>query len=332
MNNIEQLPSGRYRYRKQIKGKRVDIYFDHAPSENEILLALADKLKDVAPVKSDRLPFEVASKQYINLKRNVLSPATIREYGRMSGRLSDDFINLDVYAIKQADVQAEINRLSLEHSPKTVKNYHAFIVSVIKAFNPDLRINTTLPQEIRKEPYIPTDEEVQRFLEYIRTERENYYVLVVLAMFGMRRSEILAIKPSDLDGNTLNITKALVMDENRQWVEKTTKTTRSTRSIEIPQEIADEIRDKGYAFKGNPSGIKKVIDTACKRLNIQHFTLHKLRHYFASKLISENTDLITVMSLGGWNSMAMLERNYAHALEDKKHKALNIIESVLLDG
>lgn len=329
MNNIELMPSGKYRYRQQINGTRINLLFDHEPTEKELLLAITDKFKDVAPVQSEKLPFVVAANQYINLKRNVLSPATIREYSKTSARLSDHFINLDVYKITQADIQAEINRLSKDHSPKTVRNYHAYIASIIKSFRPDMRISTTLPQQIKNEPYIPTDNEVKNLLAYIKNERPNYYVLFVLAMYGLRRSEILAITPEDLDGNTLNISKALVKDENGVWVVKTTKTTQSTRKIEIPSEIADEIREKGYAFSGNPSGIKKVLDTACKKLNIQHFTLHKLRHYFASKLISQNTDLITVMSLGGWNSTAMLEKNYAHALEEKKKSALKIIDNIV---
>lgn len=326
--NVEKLSENRYRYRKQIDGRRVVVYFDHNPTEKEILLAVTDRLKDTPPIKSDVLPFEVAVKQYINLKRNVLSPATIREYSRTVNSLSDSFVNTDVYSMTQFDIQAEINRLSADHSPKTVRNYHGLIATVIKNFRPDFVIKTTLPQQVKNEPYIPSDDEVIRFLSYINEYRHSYYVLVVLSAYGLRRSEILAITPEDLDGNTLSITKALVQDENKEWVIKTTKTTRSNRTIEIPSVVADEIRQNGCAFSGNPSGIKKVIDTACKKLDIPHFTLHKLRHYFASKLLSENVDIITVMSLGGWASTAMLQKHYAHAMEEKKKYAVQFIERV----
>ncbi|MBR4406097.1 MAG: site-specific integrase [Bacteroidaceae bacterium] len=329
MSNIEKLPSGSYRYTKQIDGRRVRITFDHDPSERDIMLALADKLKDAAPIKSDRLPFEVAARQYINLKRNVLSPSTVREYGRNINRLSESFVDLDVYTITQADIQAEINRLSKDHAPKTVRNYHGFISAVIKFVCPDFVINTTLPQKVDNEPYIPTDEEVKRFLQYIKEKQPKYYCLMVLAMYGLRRSEIMAITPDDLDGNTLSITKALVQDENKNWVIKTTKTQKSARKIEIPQDIADSIRKNGYAFSGQPSHIKKTIDKACEELDIPHFTLHKLRHYFASKLLSENVDIITVMALGGWSSTAMLNKHYAHAMEEKKKSAVQIINSNL---
>lgn len=328
MANLDKLPSGSYRYRKQIDGRKVTLTFDHKPSDREILLALTDKLQDAAPIKSDKLPFEVAAKQYINLKRNVLSPSTVREYGNTIGRLSKEFTDKDIYAMTAVDVQAEINRLSANHSPKTVRNFHAFIVSVINTFYPEFRANTTLPQKVENSPYIPTDEEVQRFMAYIKEKKPRYYCLCVLAMYGLRRSEIMAIRPEDLDGNTLKISKALVKDENREWVVKTTKTTKSTREIIIPQEIADMIREKGYAFSGQPSNISKAINKACKDLDIPHFTLHKLRHYFATKLLSENVDIITVMSLGGWSDVRTLQKHYAHALEEKKKDAIKIIDSV----
>jgi integrase len=328
MANIEELPSGSYRYTKQIDGRRIRVTFDHYPSDKEILLALADKMQDSAPIKSDKLPFVVAAKQYINLKRNVLSQSTVREYGRTPGRLSQEFTDKDIYTMDATDVQAEINRLSANHSPKTVRNYHAFIMSVINTFYPDFKKNTTLPQKVEVDSYVPTDEEVQRFLAYIKEKRPRYYCLCVLGMYGLRRSEILAIKPTDLDGNTLKISKALVEDENNEWVVKSTKTPKSTREIVIPQEVADMIRENGCAFSGQPSNIKKVIDTACKRLGIQHFTLHKLRHYFATKLLSENVDVITVMSLGGWTDVRTVQKHYAHALEEKKKEAIEIIDSI----
>ena len=327
--NTELLPSGSYRYRKRINGQDIRITFDHDPSETEVMLAVAEKLKDKPPVHHDVLPFVVAAKQYINLKRNVLSPKTIKEYSGCPDRLSKDFCAKDIYTMTQLDIQTEINRLAKDKSPKTVKNYHAFISSVITTFRSDFTIRTTLPKAIPKEPYIPTDDEVKRFITYIKEERPKYYPLVILAVCGLRRSEIMAITGADVEGTTLHITKAKVENENKEWVIKTTKTPKSIRDIEIPQDVADLIKENDCAFDGYPSDIKKVIDTACKRLGIQRFTLHKLRHYFASKLLSENVDITTVMSLGGWSTPTTIQKHYAHALEEKKRSAMQNIHSIM---
>ena len=328
--NAELLPSGSYRVRKQINGKRETIIFDHYPTENEILIAFSEKLSDISKLRDD-ITFYVAGTLYINSKRNILSPKTIKEYIGQNNRLSKEFSSLNINNIDQVAIQTEINRLSEKVSPKTVKNYYTFITSVLHLFRPDLIIRATLPQLMQKEPYIPSDDEVKVFLNYIKTERPKYYVLMVLAAYGLRRSEILAITGDDLTGQILHITKAKVIDENNEWVIKTTKTLKSKRDIIIPKDVADLIKERGYAFDGFPSDISKVINTACKKLNIKHFSLHKLRHYFSTKLLSENVDIVTVMSLGGWSSPAMLQKHYAHSVKEKEEKALEHISNVLSD-
>lgn len=327
--NIEQLPSGAYRVRKMINGKNVRITFDHEPKENEILLAMGEHL-DGKPVPKEILIFSNAAKQYVNQKWNVLSPKTRKEYLETPDRLSKEFTSKNIYEITESDIQLEINRLAEKKAPKTVKNYYTFIKSVFRAFNGDFRYNITLPQVEIVEPYIPTDEEVQKLLAYMKEERPKYYLCMILGAYGLRREEIMAISSDDLDGNTLNITKAKVQNENNEWVIKVTKTPKSRRKIELPQDIADMIREQGVAFDCYPSGINKVITTACKRLGINHITLHKLRHYFASKLISEKVDVMTIASLGGWSSPDMIYRRYGHAMSDKKRDALNFIDSVIV--
>lgn len=36
--------------------------------------------------------------------------------------------------------QSEVNRLSMEHSPKTVRNYHGFMSAVLGVFYPSLKL------------------------------------------------------------------------------------------------------------------------------------------------------------------------------------------------
>lgn len=316
-----------YRVRKQINGKSIQLAFDHSPSDNEILLALKPYL-DGKPMPKEILIFSNAAKQYVERKRNVMSPRTIKEYLETPDRLSKEFSTKNIYEITEVDIQLEINRLAEKKAPKTVKNYYTFINTVLKAFRSDFRCNVTLPKTEIKEPYIPNDEEVQKLLEYMKTERPRYYVLMVLACYGLRRSEIMAITADDLDGNILHVTKAKVQNENREWVIKTTKTPRSRRDITLPQDIADMIFGQGFAFDCYPSDIQKVITTACKRLKINHITLHKLRHYFATKLLSENVDVMTIAALGGWSSPDMIYKRYGHSMEEKKKNALKHINSI----
>ena len=316
-----------YRVRKQINGKSIQLTFDHYPTENEIILAMGDYL-DGTPAPKEVLIFSNAAKQYVELKWNVLSPKTRKEYLETPGRLSKQFTSKNIYEITEEDIQHEINRLAEKISAKTVTNYHSFIKSVLKTFRKGFISNATLPQVEIVEPYIPTDDEVIKLLAYMKEERPKYYACMILGAYGLRREEIMAITSDDLDGNILNITKAKVQNEKNEWVIKVTKTPKSRRKIELPQDIADMIREQGVAIDRYPSGINKVITTACKRLNINHFTLHKLRHYFATKLLTEKVDIMTIASLGGWSSPDMIYKRYGHAIDEKKRDALKHINSI----
>lgn len=71
--------------------------------------------------------------------------------------------------IENADIQREINSLSVGRSPKTVRNFHGFISSTLGTFRPDMKnFYTTLPKRVKKEPYIPSDDDVRKILEHAK--------------------------------------------------------------------------------------------------------------------------------------------------------------------
>lgn len=85
-----------------------------------------------------------------------------------------------------------------------MRNHHGFISAVLGIFNPNLKLTTTLPQKIKKEPYIPTDEEIRKILDCAKDT--EYEIPVLLACYGMRRSEICALTLEDIDGDTISFT------------------------------------------------------------------------------------------------------------------------------
>ena len=222
------------------------VAFDHKPTQKEAMQAMAAEL-DKVQEKHKNMDFRAAAGEYIESKRNVLSPTTIRGYNSAMKTLSKKFQDMNVHDITALDIQTEVNRLTMDHSPKTVRNYHGFISAVLGTFCPNLKINTTLPQKLKDEPYIPSDEDIKRILECARDT--EYELPIMLACYGLRRSEICALTLDDLEGDVIRINKAKVLDENVKWVEKTTKTMSSTREIVVPKEIAEKIREKSYEFE-----------------------------------------------------------------------------------
>lgn len=315
---IEKLPSGSYRIRKMYKGNMYSVTFDKKPTQKEAIQAIAEKL-DKIQEKHKSMTFQVAAEEYIASKKNVLSPTTIRGYNSALKSISEQLKKENVHDITALDIQLEINRLTKILSPKTVRNYHGFISAVLSVFCPNLKINTTLPQKIKKKPYIPSDEDIKRILEYAKDS--EYEIPLILACYGLRRSEICALTLEDLDGDVIRINKAKVMNEHAKWIEKTTKTTSSTREIVIPMKVADKIRKKGYIYNRYPNSITTYLGKVEDKLNIPHFPLHKLRHYFASKMSSMNVPEADIMRMGGWETDHIMKSVYRHSMIDRDREA-----------
>ena len=60
---------------------------------------------------------------------------------------------------------------------------------------------------------------------------------------------------------------------------------------------------------------------------LQGFTWHGCRHTWASRLVMAGVDLLTVQRLGGWHTLAMVQR-YAHLAPDHLRAAMErLVES-----
>lgn len=326
---IDKLPSGSYRIRKMIKGKTYSLTFDHKPTDIEIYQAILPVMEETA--EGCEMKFEKAADEYISMKKNVISPATVRGYKGIKNKLSEGFKNLRIKDITQIDIQKEANRIALKCSPKTVRNYHGFISAVLGTFRPDLNISTTLPKKRKNEPHIPSEEDVKKLIEHAKTHRDGrYYIPVLLGCYGLSRSEICALSIDDLKGNIIHIHKGKVMDDNKEWIVKDIpKETERSRTVPISQELADLIREQGYIFEGHPNTISDYISDACKELKIEHFSLHKLRHFFCSKLSAENIDVETILALGGWSTDFVMKNVYRHKIDSKVKEASDKLTDML---
>jgi integrase len=175
-----------------------------------------------------------------------------------------------------------------------------------------------LPQLEKKEIYMPSEEDVRRIMA--KAKGTPYEVPFVLAIFGLRRSEILAITGDCVDGNVLTVKSAIVQDDKGEWQRKTTKTVDSTRKLIIPDDIAAKIVENGYAFNMTPRLINAELQKYQKELDIPSFTLHKLRYFFASYMHHKGFTDSQVQEAGGWKTDRIMKQVYRHAMEMDKAK------------
>lgn len=330
---IEKLPSGSYRVRKTYKGKSYSLTFDRKPTKTMINDELMRRIQSDPAAESSKVSFKDAALAYIKSKENVLSPSTIRGYALYTEKLPSWFCDLRLTLITQADVNNLINELSVSRSPKTVRNYHGFVSSVLKTYRPDFILNTTLPQKIKKDVYIPSSDDIKKLLR--ATAGSKYEIAIRLGCYGLRRSEICALDLCDLDkdGN-LSISKAKVIDKNNDWVVKPyPKNFDSTRVVTIDEDLACLIRSTGHIYNGSPGQISEEMNRLQKLLGIPAFSLHKCRHYFASKLHDCGISDQDIMDLGGWKTDHVMKAVYRHAMsdekEEKRKKAAAVIASAI---
>lgn len=322
MSNLEKLPSGSYRYKKQIDGKKYSVTFDHEPDEIEIAKFLSHV--------SERVPknaFKICCENYINLKAPVLSPSTIRSYKGIVRQLSDDLLRSDINNIDQVMIQNEISKYSVDHSPKSTHNLHGFISAVLAMYRPSLHLHTTLPQKVKYEPYTPSERDIKELLDV--SVNSPYHIPIQLGILGMRRSEICALNDSDLTGNNLSISKAMVRSADGWVVKNITKTTEGKRVIYIPDGLVEEIKRDGF-YKGAPGTITHYIRGIQKKHNLPHFRFHDLRGFYASYAHSQGIPDAVIMESGGWKSDYVMKSVYRRALEDDKTKFQKQIASQLL--
>lgn len=315
---IEKLPSGSYRVRQQIDGKRYTITLPYKPTEKEAYRLLQEKASNKI---SKEILFKDAATEYINAKKNVLSPRSVREYRAYIRRLPSWFTEMDIYQIDQFAIQKCINELAIGRAPKTVSCYHGFITPVMDMFRPEMVISTTLPQKVQTKIYIPTNEEVRELLLYTKENAPHFYAAIYLGSLSLRRAEICALTIDNLKGTELTINTNRVQDENDNWVDKSTKTTTSERTIQIPQELADWIRSRGCIYDGAPGSISNYMKRTQKKLGMPEFSLHKTRHYFASVMLDEGYDMKTIEEWGGWAGPETLSKIYQHSMKMKQQQA-----------
>jgi len=311
---IDKLPSGAYRIRHTENKKTYSMTVPYKPSMKEAFTLIQNKINHT---NEEPMTFKQAAEEYVASKKNVLSPSSIRNYNSIIKNLPKQFLETDIHAIDDLTVQKLINNYAAEHKPKTVHNLCGFVLSVLRLFLPKADISVTLPPKPRTERYTPTTEDVKRIVE--ASKGTPYSIPIRLACLGLRNSEICALTIFDLKDDKLTINKGCVRSEDGYVVKDVPKTDASNRVIVLPHDLAEDIREQGYIYKGYPQQIDKHLRRMQKKLNIPSFGIHRLRHFFCSyahdtlKLSDQ-----TIQALGGWNTDSVMKSTYRHAMNESE--------------
>ena len=183
-------------------------------------------------------------------------------------------------------------------------------------------MNIKIPKQEESEFYVPEDSDIDRILDHVRGTK--WEMIIKLGIYGIRRGEICALKKSDLsEDNILTVNKSKVQGKDKKWYIKVPKTKRSIRKFKIADDLAEMIRNNEteHLVELNPGGITRQLRRFQKRLGIEPFAFHKLRHYFAATAREVMGDAY-VEKMGGWAPGSnIMKKVYDYAKAEKEKQA-----------
>ena len=315
---IEKMKSGAYRVRQQSEGKRICITFPYKPSQREFAIAVAERLQEANRKQAGT--FIHCAEEYINNRSNVLSPASITTYKRYTKMISNTFNSKRIYDITQDDIQAEINLFAETHEPKTTRSLHGFIAAVIKAKRPTITIKTSLPQNLAKKNYLPTEDDIKKILNHVEGTIDE--IPIKLGIMSLRRAEICALTLEDFTDNSVSITKAKVYDIDKKWVIKyAPKNDTSIRTVVLAEDLVKKVRAQGSIFPYTPPKLNEHLHSIQDELGIPRFRFHLLRHYFASYAHAIGIPDADILAIGGWKTDHVMKSVYRESMEKTRQES-----------
>ena len=237
-------------------------------------------------------------------------------------------------------------------APRTSRQAGAILKTALKqavevenliTINPATRVKLPKSNSVTPTPY--NFSELKQFLEIARSHR-LYFYFRLSAYTGARRGELLALKWSDFDSKTINLTKNRTSIGNEVIEQNTTKGgNNGQRRVPLDNETIEQFKehrrrqlserlalgeywqDTGYVFtqdNGLPlytSTVSDLYRKLIKKAGLRHNRLHDLRHAHATELLRLGEPLHVVANRLGHRDAMVTATIYAHVSSEQAETA-----------
>ena len=339
----------------QLKGTKRHSHFVATRGEAKVLEAQLMLSMGGSPVQGAHTVAEVVA-GYIADSAARLSPGTIDFYQKGEKALPSTFLARQVADVKPVVVDALYAELRADGaSEHKIQKVHRLLSA---AFERALRYEwlasnpcrlATKPRPHTEEINPPSSEQVVETI--VKAEQVNEDLAVCLrlaAATGMRRGELVALQWRDVGKGQITVRRSLVEDKSKNLHIRQTKTgTRGHRTIAVDPDTMlalDAVLERQAADAlrtGIPPSIwcfthedletpwrPDYLTTAYARLTDES-TLHGLRHYHATQLLSNGVAVATVSHRLGHSSSAVTLNTYSHWIPSQDQDAADIIGGML---
>lgn len=239
--------------------------------------------------------------------------------------------NIDIINVEYIDLLNYLTYLKeKEHyTPKSINT----IISMLKSFYNYLLLDGYIennPTSLLKSPKIPkklpnylSEEEISKLFYSIDTSKNlgkrNYLLLLLLYDTGVRVSELINIRINDIDFENKTI-KIIGKGDKERLVYFTSD------DLAV---ILDYLREnnKNYLFsnqKGTPitrNEVYNIVVRCCEEAGInKHVTPHMIRHSFATHMIINDADIMSVKTILGHSNVTTTQIYTHFNKKDLKRK------------
>ncbi len=267
--------------------------------------------------------------------------------------------NMEVRDIKPIHCQRTLNVMNESYKKSTINTSRSLMRSVFECAvenglieqNPVGRsVKVTGGKEAECKNALTVDEQRAFLQEAEKSSYYNGYAFVLQT--GIRVGELIALKWSDisLENRRVQIQRNIVEIPKKGFIIGEPKTKSGYRDIPLTGEAINILRrqkDKNsknkitpiqyadYVFLNkNGSLVRKEsydrgIRTICDRLGMRHFSIHLLRHTFATRCIENGMRPKTLQAILGHSKIEMTMNLYVHVTEDSKAQEMMTIEKKL---
>jgi integrase/recombinase XerD len=165
------------------------------------------------------------------------------------------------------------------------------------------------PKKPQTLPIVLSPEEVLQFLDCVESIKHRT-ILTICYGAGLRISEAVALKPTDIDSQRMVIRVEQGKGQRDRYVML------SPKLLELLRRWWRVARPKRWLFPGN-GGSRHIevhtVQRACQQAHrrcrlVKPITPHSLRHAFAAHLLESGTDVRTIQLLLGHRSLATTAR------------------------
>jgi integrase/recombinase XerD len=244
------------------------------------------------------------------LKHKRYSDSTIKNY-QVAVRQFLDYTGVPVDKISNSHLINYNNHLLVNGYSISFQNQ---VASGLKLFfsrilNREFEIEKIeRPRREHKLPNVLSKEEITRVLRSPVNLKHRTMLSIIYAC-GLRRSELINLKPGDIDS-----ARGLVIIRQGKG--------RKDRIVPLPEKILDSLRiyyrayrPETWLFEGqykntqySPTSLAKVLQRAVLKARIlKPVSLHWLRHSYATHLLEQGTDIKVIQELLGHQSTKTTE-------------------------